>query len=117
MRVCVEVDGLYTYPDVVITRGGPKLLDSHQDTLLNPCVIIEILSPSTEDYDRGEKFERYRQMATPREYVLVAQDRVSVERFHREAAAVGTDGPVNGPRICSSSNQSTTEGQALRSRP
>ncbi len=82
-RVCVEPDGLYTYPDVSVVRGEPQLLDSEQDTLLNPCLIIEILSPSTEEYDRGLKFERYRRMSSLDEYVLVAQDRIAVERFAR----------------------------------
>jgi Uma2 family endonuclease len=85
MRVCVEPDGLYTYPDISIFRAEPKVLDSYQDTLLDPCVIFEILSPSTEDYDRGEKFRRYRRVASLREYVLVAQDRIRVERYVRGA--------------------------------
>lgn len=84
MRICVEPDGLYTYPDVSIICGEPRLLDSQQDTLLNPGVLFEILSPSTEDYVRGRKFERYRRIASLREYVLVGQDRISVERFARK---------------------------------
>lgn len=83
LRVCVEPEGLYTYPDISVVRGEPQLLDAEQDTLLNPCLIIEILSPSTEDYDRGLKFDRYRRMPSLLEYVLVAQDRISVERFTR----------------------------------
>ena len=89
MRICVEPDGLYTYPDVSVICGEPKLLDSEQDTLLNPCVIFEILSPSTEEYVRGLKFERYRRIASLREYVLVAQDRIWVERFARKGKRWG----------------------------
>lgn len=84
MRVCVEPDGLYTYPDVVAVCGEPRLLDAEQDTLLNPCLIVEVLSPSTEAYDRGLKFERYQRVESLREYVLVAQDRIAVERLARD---------------------------------
>jgi Uma2 family endonuclease len=75
--------GLYTYPDVSVVCGTPELEDDGQDTLLNPQVIIEVLSPSTEAYDRGKKFEHYRTLSSLREYVLIAQDHASVERFVR----------------------------------
>ena len=58
MRVSVSASGLYTYPDVVALCGEPKFLDDHRDTLLNPALIVEVLSPSTEAYDRGRKFEQ-----------------------------------------------------------
>lgn len=83
MRVRVRETGLYTYPDVVAVCGPPELEDDHVDTLLNPSVIVEVLSPSTEAYDRGEKFAQYRGLPSLREYVLVAQDRVRVEHFAR----------------------------------
>ncbi|MDQ2807752.1 MAG: Uma2 family endonuclease [Chloroflexota bacterium] len=84
MRVRVEETELYTYPDVVAVCGPPKFGGVHQDTLLNPTVIFEILSPSTEGYDRGKKFANYRQIPTLTDYVLVAQDEVRIEHFTRQ---------------------------------
>ena len=84
LRVQVSVDGLYAYPDVVVVCGEPHFIDGELDTLTNPLLIVEVLSDSTKNYDRGEKFERYRTIATFREYVLVAQDRVHVERHERQ---------------------------------
>jgi Uma2 family endonuclease len=84
MRVKVAPTGMYTYPDLVALCGEPRFEDGHVDTLLNPSVIIEVLSPSTEAYDRGEKFAHYRRLETLREYVLVAQDKVRVEHYRRE---------------------------------
>jgi Uma2 family endonuclease len=83
MRVKVSVTGLYTYPDVVVVCGEAEFEDAHVDTLLNPTVIVEVLSPSTEAYDRGEKFAQFRNLASLREYVLIAQDRPRIERFRR----------------------------------
>jgi Uma2 family endonuclease len=85
MRVKVSVKGLYTYPDVVATCDEPKFEDGQTDTLLNPLVIVEVLSPSTEAWDRGKKIEHYRTLESLREYVLVTQDRVFVEKFARDA--------------------------------
>jgi Uma2 family endonuclease len=79
MRVRTSPTGLYAYPDVVAVCGEPAFLDDELDTLLNPTLIVEILSPSTEDYDREGKFEHYRALKSLKEYVLVAQDRVLVE--------------------------------------
>src|SRR4029078_13634738 len=73
----------YTYPDVVAVCGEPRFQDGELDTLLNPTLIVEVLSPSTEAYDRGRKFAHYRRLASLREYVLVAQDRILVERVTR----------------------------------
>ncbi|MDZ4688829.1 MAG: Uma2 family endonuclease [Planctomycetaceae bacterium] len=73
--------GLYTYPDVSVVCGPPQLEDRLGDTLLNPLAIVEILSPSTEAYDRGKKFQHYRSMSSLREYVLIAQDHICVEKF------------------------------------
>ena len=81
MRVKVQVATLYTYPDLVITCNQPRFLDKEVDTLLNPQVIIEVLSDSTEKYDRGKKFEMYRTIPSLREYVLISQDRAHVDRF------------------------------------
>jgi len=84
MRVCVSKTGLYTYPDIAIVCGKPEFADEEFDTLMNPSVIIEVLSPSTENYDRVAKFAHYRQIATLREYVLVSQNTMLVETFSRK---------------------------------
>src|ERR1044072_9754283 len=60
LRVRVSATGLYTYPDVIVVCGEPRFADDHRDTLLNPTLIVEVLSNSTKDYDRGDKFEQYR---------------------------------------------------------
>lgn len=85
LRLKVNEAGLYTYPDVMVACGTPRFEDSRRDTLLNPVVIVEVLSPSTEAYDRGSKFEFYGKLNSLREYVLVAQDRHYVEHFVRQA--------------------------------
>jgi len=84
LRVKVSPTGMYTYPDIVAFCGEAQLEDEHFDTLLNPAVIVEVLSDSTEAYDRGEKFAHYRRLDTLREYVLVSQDKIRIERFRRE---------------------------------
>jgi Uma2 family endonuclease len=76
--------GLYTYPDVVVVCGEPRFEDAHRDTVLNPRLLVEVLSPSTESYDRGRKFESYRGLDSLQEYLLVSQDRPRVERFLRQ---------------------------------
>ena len=81
MRVKVNKTGLYTYPDVVAVCDQPRFEDNQVDTLLNPRVVVEVLSPSTELWDRGKKFRHYRAIESLREYVLIAQDHVLVERF------------------------------------
>ena len=84
MRVKVSDEEVYTYPDVIITCDSPKFEDDEFDTLINPRVIVEVLSKSTEDYDRGTKFEMYRRLASLQDYVLVAQDKMHVEQFQRQ---------------------------------
>lgn len=84
MRVKVSPTGMYTYPDVVLVCGKAEFEDAHKDTLLNPTVIIEVLSKSTEAYDRGEKFAHYRRIESLREYVLVSQTRMRIEHYRRE---------------------------------
>src|SRR5262249_43865727 len=74
----------YTYPDVSVVCGEPQLADEQTDTLLNPALSAEVLSPSTEGYDRGRKFEHYRAIASLGEYLLVAQDRVHVDLHTRQ---------------------------------
>ena len=78
MRVKVSPTGLFTYPDVVVVCGQAQFDDSHRDTLLNPTLIVEVLSESTEAYDRGRKFEHYRKLESLAEYVLIAQHRLHV---------------------------------------
>ena len=85
MRLRVSATGLYTYPDVSVACGEQRFADSSVDTLLNPSVIVEVLSPSTEAYDRGRKFEQYQSIESVREYVLVASDRVHVDLYTRLA--------------------------------
>jgi Uma2 family endonuclease len=85
MRVKVSRTGLYTYPDVVVVCGEPQFEDTALDTLLNPTLIIEVLSASTEDYDRGRKFEHYRTLISLQEYVLVAQDTLHLTYYVRQS--------------------------------
>ena len=84
MRVKVTQIDSYFYPDVVVVCGEPRAEDDTFDTLLNPTVVVEVLSPSTETYDRGEKFEHYQQIASLKEYVLISQDKIRVEHYHRQ---------------------------------
>ena len=86
MRVKVSHTGLYTYPDVVVVCGEIRFEDVDNDTLLNPTVIVEVLSASTEAYDRGEKFAHYRRLESLQEYLLVAQDKVRIEYYVRQGA-------------------------------
>jgi Uma2 family endonuclease len=88
MRVKVSATGLYTYPDVIVVCEKPQLEDEHFDTLLNPTVIIEVLSDSTEDYDRGDKFARYRKLDSLTDYLLVAPDRMHIEYYARQQDGV-----------------------------
>ena len=92
LRVRVAKTGLYTYPDAVIFCGTAELSrEGGLDTLLNPRVLFEILSPSTEAYDRTTKFDHYRTISTLDEYVLLAQDERRVEVFRRAPAATPED--------------------------
>ena len=84
LRLKVSATGLYTYPDVIVVCGEPQFNDDHKDTLLNPTLIVEVLSESTKDYDRGGKFEQYRMLESFMEYVLIAQDKHHVEHFVRQ---------------------------------
>ena len=84
MRVKVSPTGLYTYPDIVVVCGEPQFEDTLLDTLLNPLLIVEVLSRSTENYDRGKKFSYYRRLSSLQEYLLVAQDQYQVEHYVRQ---------------------------------
>ncbi len=85
MRVRINATGLYTYPDVVAVCEEPQFADDQRDTLLNPVLLVEALSPSTEAYDRGRKFENYKTMDSVREYLLLATDRVHGDLYTRQA--------------------------------
>ena len=81
MRVKTGPKGAYLYPDVVVFCGEPQFEDNVFDTLLNPILIVEVLSPTTEAFDRGEKFAHYQALTSLREYILVSQDRIRVEQY------------------------------------
>ena len=105
LRVRASVDA-YVYPDAVVVCGDPLVEDSHRDTLLNPILIVEVLSPSTESYDRGRKFEHYQMLDSLKEYVLVAQDRPRIEHYLRQDGHVwlytevsGLEGSVSLPSL------------------
>lgn len=83
LRVFAPESNLYTYPDVVVVCGQPQFLDDRRDTLLNPTLLAEVLSPSTERYDRGRKFAHYREIPSLTEYLLVAQDEPRIESYVR----------------------------------
>lgn len=100
----------YMYPDATVVRGAARLSDTEKDVLENPVAIFEVLSPSTEGYDRGRKFKMYRQIESLELYVLVAQDRMNIEVYQKGSnglwvlsEADGADGvleiPVIGVRI------------------
>ncbi len=84
MRIFVPETGLYTYPDLVVVCGEPKFKDNVFDTLLNPVLLIEVLSESTESYDRGKKFQHYRSIESLQEYVLVSQDEARIEKYVKQ---------------------------------
>jgi Uma2 family endonuclease len=84
MRVRVSATVLYTYPDVIAVCGERHFLDDQRDTLLNPNLIVEVLSPTTEAYDRGRKFEYYKAIESFTEYLLISSDRVHVDLFRRQ---------------------------------
>jgi Uma2 family endonuclease len=83
MKVKIEASGRYMYPDLSVACD-PRFEDDETDVLLNPLLIVEVLSDSTESYDRGEKFFHYRRIESLREYVLVSQKACLVERYVRE---------------------------------
>lgn len=84
MRVRIPRSPSYKYPDVTVVCGKAQFEDDRHDTLLNPTVIIEVLSPSTEAYDRGKKFGEYRTVDSLREYLLISQDKPLIERYVRQ---------------------------------
>ena len=83
LRVEVEATGLYTYPDVSVICGPLQYVGTRRDTITNPTLLVEVLSPGTESYDRGKKFQHYRALETLRDYLLIAQDATRVEHYTR----------------------------------
>jgi len=83
-RLKIEAVNMYTYPDLSVICGETQLADGRQDTFVNPTLLIEVLSDSTEAYDRGKKAESYRSIPSLQEYLLIAQDRPHVERYRRQ---------------------------------
>ncbi len=84
MKVCVSVAGKFYYPDLSVVCGEAKYHDKERDALLNPKVIIEVLSPSTEKYDRSVKFQAYQQIESLTDFLLISQDKLLVEHFERQ---------------------------------
>ena len=84
LRIQAEVGNAYHYPDVAVVCGRPGYLDGRKDTVTNPLVIIEVLSPATRNYDRGDKFASYRRLASLRDYILIDQEACHVEHFVRK---------------------------------
>lgn len=102
MRVKIVQTGLNTYPDVLVICGQPQFTDAVHDAVINPIVIIEVLSASTERYDRGMKFQNYQTIATLQDYILISQDQHRVEHFSRQEnnrwllqLALGIDAQIN----------------------
>jgi Uma2 family endonuclease len=102
MKVQTSDEGLYAYPDLTIACGKPRFRDEKNDVLLNPKIIIEVLSPSTEDYDRGKKFALYKRIESLTDYLLIAQDRAHIEHHRKnedgdwlERDAFGLSASVN----------------------
>jgi len=84
LKLRIEATGLYTYPDLSVVFGDPQIETNGGDVLLNPVVLVEVLSETTEAYDRGKKSENYRTIPSLKHYVLIAQDRHSIDCFTRK---------------------------------
>ena len=85
LKVHIESNSLFTYPDLSIICGKPEFWNNRTDTILNPLVIIEVLSPATKDYDHGEKFTLYRNIASLKEYILISSTEVRLEQYIKQA--------------------------------
>ncbi len=106
MKVYAPATHSYTYPDITVVCGEAQFDDDHRDILLNPTVVIEVLSPSTEAFDRSQKFQNYWQIPSLQAYILIAQDQPRIERFTRQGVnewllnvAVGVDQTLALPAI------------------
>lgn len=121
VKVRIPAANFYTYPDVFVVCGEEQFLDDRRDTLLNSTLIVEVLSPSTEAYDRGRKFAAYRTLPSLRDYVLAAQDEPRLERFTRQESGLwvlsehtGLDAVIELPSIgCSLALQDVYRGVDL----
>ena len=82
LRIHIEKNTLFTYPDISVICGEPVTLNNDDFNALNPSIIFEVLSPSTKDYDRGEKFRLYRDVPSLREYILIDSESIHIEAFH-----------------------------------
>ena len=85
MRLHIQGSGLYTYPDVMVICSKVQFVERRTDTVINPLLIVEVLSESTRDYDRGVKFDLYKQIPSLQEYVLIESERARVECYRRTA--------------------------------
>ena len=85
LRLWIPQARLYTYPDVMVVSGQLQFAESRRDTITNPLIIVEVLSESTANYDRGEKFRLYRTIPTLQEYILISQSEMHVEQFAKTA--------------------------------
>lgn len=85
LRLCVDTESHYTYPDMMVVCGELQVMPGRNDTILNPAAIFEVLSKSTAAHDRGAKFHSYQRIPTLREYFLLSQDRIFGERFERQS--------------------------------
>lgn len=106
MRVGIAPRSAYLYPDAIVVCGKPEFAEERRDTLLNPTLVVEVLSPSTERYDRGKKWEHYRRIDSLREYLLISQDSRRVEHYVRQegglwlfAEAGGEEGVLELPAV------------------
>jgi Uma2 family endonuclease len=106
LRIKVAPTGLYTYPDCSVICGDLQTFGDQKDAVTNPLLIVEVLSPSTEAYDRGKKFESYRTIESFREYLLIQQDRRHVEHYSKQDDGSwvlrehsGVEGSVSIPRL------------------
>jgi Uma2 family endonuclease len=85
LKVHVEINSLFTYPNLSIVCGKIETLENHKDIITNPTVLIEVLSPTTHDYDRGGKFKLYRDIPSLKEYILISSMEVLVEKYNKQA--------------------------------
>lgn len=85
MKIATNEKGLYSYPDLAVVCGTPQFYDKTKDVIINPTVIFEVLSPSTESYDRGEKFLRYTNfIETLQDYILISQEKPLIEHYSKQ---------------------------------
>ncbi len=98
MRVKIPTTGLYTYPDVVVVCGEPQFEDPALDTLINPVLIVEVLSRTTEAYDRGAKFGHYRKIESLVENLLVSQHEYRIEQYVRQSEGPWSRSEIRGSK-------------------